>query len=61
MAKAKPKAQTIRECSKCNSSIVLNGKQYCRTMVKDISNPSECGRVESKIDCLYYRERKLLE
>ena len=60
MAKKKASATKveIKDCSKCNESIVIEDLLYCKLKVQDINFPTNLGLVSFKNDCEYFRLKR---
>lgn len=59
MKPVKPK-NIVCECIKCEISIESGSKLHCKNMILDLDKPfTSYSEVTTKIDCPYYREKKL--
>ena len=59
MAKKKVTTKVeVRDCSKCNESIVIEDLHYCKLKVQDINFPTNLGLVSFKNDCEYFRSKR---
>ena len=59
MKPVKPK-NIVCECIKCEISIESGSKLHCKNMILDLDKPfTSYSEVTTKIDCDYYREKKL--
>lgn len=60
MAKKKASAikVEVRDCSKCNESIVIEDLLYCKLKVRDINFPTSMGIVSFKHECGYFRLKR---
>ena len=59
MKQVKPK-NIVCECIKCENSIERDSKIHCKNMIFDLDKlPTSYSEVTIKLDCPYYRGKKI--
>ena len=48
----------IKDCSKCNESMIIEDLLYCKMRVQDINYPTSMGIVSFKNECGYFRLKR---
>ena len=59
MAKKKaPAKPTLKDCSKCNESVIIEDLLYCKMRIQSINNPTSIGIVSFVDECGYFRLKR---